>query len=94
MIFLQEYKTSTDEKIWHKIEKTMSEGIDALSSDDQYHYDRVLEGKYAMITSVIAAEVFMSYHCECEIAQESFSPMFYQLSFQKNSAYTSPINDV
>ena len=79
-------------KIWDKIQEGISKGQDNLHGEETFHFERVLKGNYAYITTILTAQQFITDHCECDIAKARFFPMRYQMYMQRNSAYSAQAN--
>ena len=66
-------------------------GHDVFSINHRYHLDKLRKEKYAYLTDLTAATLFVSENCDYVIAPERFFPMLYTVTLQKNSAYTDEV---
>ena len=73
------------QKIWKKMNK--QEDFRAVSSDHNTHMQLVYGGEYAYLSDLISFEVEMSNSCNLEVMKEKFSPVYYAIGVQNNSAY-------
>ena len=71
--------------IWKKMNQQKQSQV--LSSDHSTHIRMVYAGKYAYLSDLISFEVEMRNSCDVAVMKEKFSPVYYAIGLQNNSAY-------
>lgn len=84
---LQESNSEQFQRIWRRMKKFQEEGVAALSSDHSLHIQMLYQGGYAYLSDLSTYENEKAKGCDLAIMRERFSPLYYGIGFQNNSAY-------
>ena len=71
--------------IWKKMHQQKQS--QALSADHSTHIQMVYAGRYAYLSDLVSFEVEMRNSCDVAVMKEKFSPVYYAIGLQNNSAY-------